>query len=183
MYHMLGEKSTDFVLTLSQTSLSFYVSAVCPLKTPWEKEKLLGTSNFSFSHSVFYPFWYFSATFIKFKLSSADCFSSGKFKICRLGMGLFSHNNALQCSILGNYFLKLAADNFNSNFTIMGKLWQNEIQKMWHDLGFEMIFYCLNLEKCYPPGWEHFHWRIFCKKDKQSLLWNPDYPFYTSLFN
>ena len=26
------------------------------LKTPWEKEKLLVTNNFSFSHSVFYPF-------------------------------------------------------------------------------------------------------------------------------
>ena len=26
------------------------------LKTLWEKEKLLVTSNFSFSHSVFYPF-------------------------------------------------------------------------------------------------------------------------------
>ena len=27
------------------------------LKTPWEKEKLLITSNFSFSQGVFYPFW------------------------------------------------------------------------------------------------------------------------------
>ena len=27
-----------------------------PLKTLWEKEKLLVTSNLSFSHSVFYPF-------------------------------------------------------------------------------------------------------------------------------
>ena len=26
------------------------------LKTPWEKDKLLITSNLSFSHSVFYPF-------------------------------------------------------------------------------------------------------------------------------
>ena len=26
------------------------------LKTLWEKEKLLVTSNFSFSHSVFHPF-------------------------------------------------------------------------------------------------------------------------------
>ena len=26
------------------------------LKTLWENEKLLVTSNFSFSHSVFYPF-------------------------------------------------------------------------------------------------------------------------------
>ena len=38
------------------------------LKTPREKEKLLVTSNFSFSHSVFYPFSELSAIFIKFKI-------------------------------------------------------------------------------------------------------------------
>ena len=38
------------------------------LKTLWEKEKLLIMSNFSFSHSVFYPFGEHSATFIKFKI-------------------------------------------------------------------------------------------------------------------
>ena len=38
------------------------------LKTLWEKEKLLVTSNFSFSHSVFYPFGEPSAIFIKFKI-------------------------------------------------------------------------------------------------------------------
>ena len=38
------------------------------LKTLWEKEKLLVTSNFSFSHSVFYPFRELSAIFIKFEL-------------------------------------------------------------------------------------------------------------------
>ena len=43
-------------LTLSQTSPGFYVSVVEVLKTLWEKEKLLVTSNFSFSLSVFYPF-------------------------------------------------------------------------------------------------------------------------------
>ena len=37
------------------------------LKTLQEKEKLLVTSNFSFSHSVFYPFAELSAIFIKFK--------------------------------------------------------------------------------------------------------------------
>ena len=37
------------------------------LKTLWETEKLLITSNFSFSHSVFYPFGKFSAIFIEFK--------------------------------------------------------------------------------------------------------------------
>ena len=38
------------------------------LKTLWEKEKLLVTSNFSFSHSVFYPFGEFSVIFIKFEI-------------------------------------------------------------------------------------------------------------------
>ena len=37
------------VLTLSQTSPGFYVSAVQVLKTLWEKQKLLVMSNFSFS--------------------------------------------------------------------------------------------------------------------------------------
>ena len=43
-------------LSLSQTSPGFYVSAVQDLKTLWEKEKSLVSSNFSFSHSAFYPF-------------------------------------------------------------------------------------------------------------------------------
>ena len=38
------------------------------LKTLWEKEKLLVMSNFSFSHSVFYPFGQLSAIFIKFEI-------------------------------------------------------------------------------------------------------------------
>ena len=37
------------------------------LKTLWDKEKLLVMSNFSFSHSVFYPFGEFSNIFIKFE--------------------------------------------------------------------------------------------------------------------
>ena len=40
------------------------------LETLWEKEKLLVTSNFSFSHSVFYPVFSgeLSAIFIKFEI-------------------------------------------------------------------------------------------------------------------
>ena len=38
------------------------------LKTLWEKEKLLVTSNFSFSHSVFYGFGELSAISIKFEV-------------------------------------------------------------------------------------------------------------------
>ena len=59
------------------------------IKTLWEKEKLLVTSNFSFSHSVF--FFTSLKNFLLFssisKLSSADSFSMEESKICRLGKG------------------------------------------------------------------------------------------------
>ena len=46
-----------FCLTLSQTSPSFLcVCSISLLETLWETEELLKTSNFSFSHSVFYLF-------------------------------------------------------------------------------------------------------------------------------
>ena len=38
------------------------------MKTPWKKEQLLLTCNFSFFHSIFYPFWELSATFIILKI-------------------------------------------------------------------------------------------------------------------
>ena len=38
------------------------------LKTLWEKEKLLVTSNFSFSHSVFYPFGELSTIFMEVRM-------------------------------------------------------------------------------------------------------------------
>ena len=47
------------------------------LKTLWEKEKLLVTSNFSFSHNVFYLFGELSAMFIKFKIVICKVFHFG----------------------------------------------------------------------------------------------------------
>ena len=49
------------------------------LKTMWEKKKLLATSNFSFSHSVFYPFGELSAIFIKFEIVVCKLFQFGRF--------------------------------------------------------------------------------------------------------
>ena len=50
-------KSLGPPLTPSQISPGFLrVCSTSLLKTRWEKEKLLVTSNFSFSHSVFHPF-------------------------------------------------------------------------------------------------------------------------------
>ena len=50
------------------------------LKTLWEKEKLLVTSNFSFSHSVFYPFEELSSIFIKFEIVVCTLFEFGSLK-------------------------------------------------------------------------------------------------------
>ena len=48
------------------------------LKTLREKEKSLVTSNFSFSHSVFHPFWDLSAVFIKFENVVCKLFQFGR---------------------------------------------------------------------------------------------------------
>ena len=47
------------------------------LKTLWEKEKLLVTSNFSFSHSVFYPFVELSTILITFEIVVCKLFEFG----------------------------------------------------------------------------------------------------------
>ena len=68
----------------------FLVLRVCStslLKTLWEKQKLLVTSNFSFSHSVFYLFRELSVLSFStnLKLSSSKSFNLDEAKICRLG--------------------------------------------------------------------------------------------------
>ena len=54
------------------------------LKTQWEKENLLVTSNFSFFHSFFYPFRKTSTIFINFKIVVCELFQLES-KICCLG--------------------------------------------------------------------------------------------------
>ena len=48
------------------------------LKTLWEKEKLLVTSNFSFSHSVFHPFRELPTIFIKIEIVVCKLFQFGR---------------------------------------------------------------------------------------------------------
>ena len=62
------------------------------LKTLWEKEKLLMISNFSFSHSVFYPLDNFLLFSTNSKLSSANSFSLEESKTFCLGEGNFSES-------------------------------------------------------------------------------------------
>ena len=58
------------------------------LKTLWEKEKLLVTSNFSFSHSVFYMFGELSAIFVNLKIVVCQNFEFGRVKNLSFGKGL-----------------------------------------------------------------------------------------------
>ena len=75
----------------SQTCPRFLrVCCTSPLKTLWEKEKLLITSNFSFSHSVFCPFGEFSAFFIKFEIVVCKLFQFGRVSNLSIGKGLIS---------------------------------------------------------------------------------------------
>ena len=51
------------------------VCSISLLKTMWEKEKLLVTNNFSFSHIVFYPFGEIPAIFITLRIVACKLFS------------------------------------------------------------------------------------------------------------
>ena len=80
----------DF-LTLSQTIPGFYVSAARVFfKTLREKEKLLVTSNFSFSRSVFYPLGGLPAIFIRFEIVVCKPFQFGRVQNLSFGKGLIN---------------------------------------------------------------------------------------------
>ena len=69
----------EIILTLSQISPDFYVSAVQVFwKHYGKKEKLLVTSNFSFSHSVFYSYRILSAIFIQSEIVVCKLFQFGR---------------------------------------------------------------------------------------------------------
>ena len=65
-----------------------HVCSISLLKTLWEKEKLLITSNFSFYHSVFYLFEELSIIFIKFEIVVCQRFQFGIVKDLSFGKGL-----------------------------------------------------------------------------------------------
>ena len=58
------------------------------LKTLWEKEKLLVTSNFSFSHSAFFPSRELYAIFINFKIAVCKLFQFGRVQNVLFGIGI-----------------------------------------------------------------------------------------------
>ena len=68
-------KNTVFLYPFRNKNWFLRVCSISLLKTLWENEKLLVTSNFSFSHSVFYPFEELSSFSLNLKMSSANAFN------------------------------------------------------------------------------------------------------------
>ena len=82
------------------------VCSTSVLQTLWEKEKLLVTSNFSFSRSVYYHFGELSAIFIKPKIVVCKLFQFGRVKFVvweRVKMMFVMHgivNRLLTCDLI-----------------------------------------------------------------------------------
>ena len=79
--YRLEENSVYFYILFNPFPNKPWFLPVCSttlLKTMWEKEKLLITSNFSFFHSVFYLFGELSAIFIKLKIVVCNLFQFGR---------------------------------------------------------------------------------------------------------
>ena len=64
------------------------VCSISPLKTLWEKEKLLIMSNFSFSHSVFCLFGEVPVIFLKVEIVVCKLFQFVRVKNLSFGKGL-----------------------------------------------------------------------------------------------
>ena len=110
-------KLCNSYLTLSQTSPRFYTSAMqLFFKTLWEKEKLLVTSNFSFSHNVFYPFGELSTIFIKPETVICKFFQFGSIQNLSFGKGL-THNFSLHTSRKKVFLLFTKRQNFGHDQT------------------------------------------------------------------
>ena len=76
-YYSPNNLKTFVINSFPNKSLFLRVSDTSRLRTPWDNEKLLVTSNFSFSHSVFYPFGKLSAISIKFEIVVCKLFQFG----------------------------------------------------------------------------------------------------------
>ena len=97
-------------------SLFLHACSTSLLKTLWEKEKLLVRSNFSFSHSVFYPFGGLAAIFIKLEIVVCKLFQFGRVSNLLFGKGLAKRkcfNSLRKESYISATFNLLSANPFN----------------------------------------------------------------------
>ena len=97
------------------------------LKTLWEKEKLLVTSNFSFSHSVFNLFKELSFIFIKFEIVVCKLFQFGRVQnvvVWERVKQCFLPNQRIFCSSVSCLKLWSAESDVDLNYFCLGRvLW------------------------------------------------------------
>ena len=87
--------SSNLINPFRNNSLFLCVCSTSLLKTLWKKEKLLVTKNFSFSHSVFYPFGELSVIFVRLKIVFCTLLQVGRVQNLSFGKGLIFHPNHL----------------------------------------------------------------------------------------
>ena len=92
-------KRKTFILSMfnpfSNKPWFLHICSTSLLKTLWEKEKLLITSNFSFSHRVFYLFGELFAIFIKFDIVVRKLFLFGRVENLSVWKGLICSQQML----------------------------------------------------------------------------------------
>ena len=90
------------------------MSAVQVLKPLWEKEKLLVTSNFSFSHSVFYPLGELSSIFMKFEIVVCNLFQFGRVQNLLFGKRLNGRQTHLLFTTQSRLLMTLKKNTFEN---------------------------------------------------------------------
>ena len=95
------------------------------LKTLWKKEKLLKTSNFPFSHSVFYLFGELSAISIQFKIAFCKLFQFGRVQILLFGKGLTLYHTKKTLTPKGKSLLETVSEKEKILVTSMFDLFHN----------------------------------------------------------
>ena len=137
-------KTPKYINSFPNKPWFLHLCSTSLLKTLWEKEKLLVTSNFSFSHSVFCPFW---RTFPPFssnlKLSSGNSFSLEESEICRLGKGYSSTNPAWKTDFQNIFRRRWHAslNNFYKQFlqsAFRNRIWQFD-DGHWNKIPFPVM--------------------------------------------
>ena len=88
MFSTLCKTNAFFINPFPNKPLFLRVCSTSLLKTLWENEKLLVTSNFSFSHNVFCSFLELSAIFIQSKIVVCKLSQFGRVLNLSFGEGL-----------------------------------------------------------------------------------------------
>ena len=131
--HLIG-KFSDFFNSFPNKPWFLCVCNTSLLKTLWEKKKLLVTSNFPISHSVFYSFGELYIIFLKLKIVVCNFIQLGR--VWNLSFGNKLTNNTISYKIW--YKLKAVTDD-KLNVDKL-EIWAGDNNLLLSDIVFEHFF-------------------------------------------